>query len=262
MFNRRKRKKIYRANHSIPYANSKVRQLSKHERQKQGKDSVGLYFKKLFQQSLISISILMGVLLMQRVPESATFASIQGMVQSEIPFAKYNELYQGILINLFPFSYRVPAKEPELTLPVGGFGSEQNSFDMEGLTQHQLVNTIFSNIENDNFNGGIMVRITEGEKIHSFVAGVVIDKGVHANQELGNFITIQKADNSLVTVGLMENIEVSRLEHIEVGDVLGGGTSNADLGEKNYFYITIQNNEGEYINAKEYLEQIINEAGE
>jgi len=262
VINQSKGNKKYRANHSRTARTPRKRTSPTSLHQKQESNNVVLYFKKFTQQMLICICIFMGILVIQKAPESATYIGIRGLIHSEIPFAKYNEIYQGVLVNLFPFSYRVPAKQSDLTITVGGFDAEDLDYEREALLQNQLVTTLYQNIKVDTHENGVIIRLTRGEKINSFISGFVIDKGRSTNEEVGDFITIQRPDNWLITIGLLENIEVGKLEYLEIGDTIGSGSDLSNLGEDSYFYLAIQTDNGDYINAKEYLHLMINDIGE
>jgi len=252
----RKRKKTYRANHHIAYANSSQRTSSNSE--------LLDYFKKLAAQSLICFGLFLGILIIQQVPESMSYQGIRGMVLNEIPFSKYNQMYQNLLVNLFPLSYRVPAKPAEFAVPVGGMNGITEEGSGGGISYAaSLAKESYTNIGLRDYAEGVLIRIGEAQGIGSFVTGIVIEKSMSENDQIGNFIKIQQANGWIITFGFLEDIAVSRMEYIEIGDFLGIGTQISEINKEiAHYYLAVQNQDGEYVDSIEYLNQLIHEAGE
>ena len=210
------------------------------------------YWSLLKLQTLICGTILMGILVMQRQPESGTAAYIRQTVMSEMGFSRHNHWFERYLVNLFPFSYIPPAVVPETALPVGG--------ETEGVAASQnltsaLVRDIAFGFE-INYASGIIVNAFQDGHVLSPIAGVVIDKGTDRSHEIGNYVVIQLADLSTLTIGFLENVQVTRMDHVQVGQLMGSGTVIQDYGEDAYFYLAVQNRNGEFLDTLEFLNQL------
>jgi len=260
-----KKKDRYQANHAIANPKYFQRTSTNYRSQKADQELIG-YVKQFIIQSLICLCLLMSLLVLEKIQESTVYESVKSTLLKEIPFSKYNETYQTFLVNLFPFSYRVPAKQSSLTTPVGGVGTlerQGNSGVVEAALEKQLVREIYDHIELRDYADGIIVQTFSEQEINSFISGVVVEIGTDEAKQIGNFITIHRPDDWLVTFGFLNEIMVSRLEHIQVGDSLGLGTTIPSLREdETYYYIAIQNKENEYIDIPDYLSRLINDVGE
>jgi len=221
--------------------------LRKKHKVKEEKD----YWSLLRIQTLVCATILMGILVLQRFPESGGLNFVRRSVTSEMSFSRNNQWYERFMINLFPFSYIPDNLLPEPTVAVVGDGEE----GIESLTA-ALVRNITFGLEL-HYADGIIVNAFQEEMILSPVAGVIIDKGTDRSHEIGDYVVIQLPDNSTVTVGFLQNIRVSRLDHIQVGTQLGNGTVIEDLGEDAYFYLSVQNREGDFLDTLDFLNQLV-----
>lgn len=184
---------------------------------------------------------------MRSYSSSAAYRHLQSMILNEFPFSRYNETYQTYLPGLFPFSYRVPAKQEGMTIPAGVSVDED-----ENKLISPLIQEIFHNLELDQYADGIVVRTFERSKINSAIAGVVIETGINEEKNIGSYIKIQTAEAYVVTVGFLQEIAVSKLEHVRIGDVLGIGSMVTDL-EGRVYYLAIQNEAGEYLDVLDFL---------
>ena len=251
-----KRKRTYGANPYKGYASPSGRTSTSND--------LLDYFKKFIAQSLVCFSLFLGILVMQQAPDSVTSQGIKGMVLNETPFSRYNQMYQNLILNLFPLSYRVPAKPVEFTAPVGGMNGMTEEEVSEGSVSYAglLAKESYANIIFKDYADGILIRIDEAQGIGSLISGIVTEKGASVNNQYGNFIRVQQADGWLLTFGFLEDITVSRMEYLEIGDLLGFGSQIPYLNEEAAYYLAVQNPEGEYMDSIEYLNKLIHEAGE
>lgn len=204
-------------------------------------------------QLLVCGALLMGILVLQRLPEGNMFGMIRQSVLSEMSFSRHNQWYERFMVNFFPFSYTSDALSPEPTLAVVGEG--EGTSEQESLTA-SLVRNITYGIEL-HYADGIIVNAFREENILSPVLGTIIDKGTDRSNEIGDYVIIQMPDNYLLTIGFLQNIRVTRLDHIQVGTALGEGSLIEDLGEDAYFYLSVQNSQGEFIDTVEFLNQLV-----
>lgn len=235
-------KKIYRANHSLV-------------KKRRDDEAVIAFWRRTIKQSLAALCILMGIMLLGRFPQSDLYGSVRPMILNDFPFSRYNEFFQSTLMPLFPFSHRVPAQYAYSELPaVPVLGGDASPQDM--LTAAALFQTILSNIEIRGYADGVIVSTYEGAYINSFVTGIVTDKGIDNEREIGGFVTIQLPNDWHVTIGFLENIAVSRMEHIQIGDVLGTGTYLSEFEENSFYYIALKDQNGTFVDILDYIRML------
>lgn len=234
--------------------NKKTVYKAKHPNQRpKPKNQEKDYWSLLRIQLLVCGVILMGILVFQRFPDSGGLHVIRRSITTEMAFSRNNHWYERFMINLFPFSYMPANLLPEATIAVVGEGDGEEG--IESLTA-ALVRNINFGLEL-HYADGIIVNTFQEDIILSPVAGVIIDKGTDRSHEIGDYVVIQLTDNSTVTVGFLQNIRVGLLDHIQVGTQLGNGTVIEDLGEEAYFYLSVQNQDGDFLDTLAFLNQLV-----
>ncbi|MCL1950645.1 MAG: hypothetical protein FWF59_13045 [Turicibacter sp.] len=238
-------KKIYRAKHPT---NRKKRVVA---------DGQASYWHLLRNQLLVCGILLMGVLTMERLPSNEGFEHIRRTVMGEMAFSRYNYWYEHFMVNLFPFSYIAPGVLPEPTMAVLGEGEGEG---VRASTQNlaaTLIRDIAYGVELY-YADGIVVNTRQEENVLSPVAGIVVERGTDATREIGDYIVIQLQDDSLLTVGFLQNIRVAYLDHVLVGTPLGSGTIMEDIGEDSYFYLSVQSSSGQQQDTLTFLNGLVN----
>ena len=79
------------------------------------------------------------------------------------------------------------------------------------------------------------------------------------DDKISNYITVQLEDESILTIGFLENRTVSQYQHIKVGDVLGIGAilgeDGTEFGDGAYYYLSLKDKNGEYKDIVSYLDE-------
>ena len=248
----------YRPNHSASYY--------KH---KQQEDESIVFIRRIIQQSMICLCLLMSVLVIQRIPNLPIYENVKSVVMGSFPFAKYEQMYQQFLSNMFPFDFKLPQTDESATTVSGTQGTTidefGNSVEGEGTSTNPIfdISEVISDMNNNmvlkDYENGVIIQIKQDEEIRSFVPGIVLNVGV--DDKISNFMTIQLEDESTLTVGFLENRKVSQYQHIKVGDILGVGSiidvPGTELTDAAFYYLSLKDKDGQYQDIAAYLESLM-----
>lgn len=212
------------------------------------------YWRTAWNQSMVCGIIVLGVLVMQRLPGAPGVGAARRVIQSDMAFSQYNDWYARFMHNLFPFSYLPASILPEPTASVTGEGGGASAAPGEMLTALVQSMTLHTEIR---YMDGIIISTYQQEHILSPVSGIITDKGTDRSNEIGDYLVVQLSDGMLITIGFLQDIRVGRLDHIQVGTALGVGTVIEELGEEAYFYLSVQNREGEFQDPLEFFKQMV-----
>ncbi|MBQ1770243.1 MAG: M23 family metallopeptidase [Turicibacter sp.] len=236
-----------------------------YKRNKQEDDSI-LFLRRFMSQSIICLCLLMSVLVFQKLPNIPVYENVKDVIMGSFPFSKYEKMYQELFLNMFPFDYALPTKDEEAVLTSQ---TENTTVDEAGnpVTQNEesditfdifdAINEMYNNVVLSDYENGVVIQTTKDEEILSVVSGIVLNIGV--DDKISNYITVQLEDESILTIGFLENRTVSQYQHIKVGDVLGIGAilgeDGTEFGDGAYYYLSLKDKNGEYKDIVSYLDE-------
>ncbi len=217
-------------------------------------------------QSGVCLCLLMGVLIIQKLPTSELYSNMKTTFFSEFPFAKLSSQYNTWLNNMFPFGYQIPTSPNESTTVstnmVGEVLTEDGTPGMDttsdSLNVSDYLTKIHDNMVLKDFNNGVIIQVEMDENIPSVVPGIVLNVGV--DEQISNYIKIQLDNDMILTYGFIENRKVSKYEHIKEGVILGVGSvigeAGTEFGDHAYYYLSLEK-DGEYLDINALLEQLM-----
>lgn len=221
---------------------------------------------RLIIQVGLCLCILMGVLIIQKFPKTEMYSSIKSGLLSEFPFARLSSQYNTWLNSMFPFENNLPVNKNDATTVSGGVSGDIVTEDgtpginnsSESLDVSDYLTKIQENMVLKDFNNGVIIQIEMNENIPSIVPGMVLDVGI--DEQISNYLRIQLDNDMILTYGFLENLTVSKYEHIKKGDVLGVGSvigePETEFGDHSYYYLSLQNDE-EYLDINAVLEEMM-----
>ena len=109
------------------------------------------------------------------------------------------------------------------------------------------INEVEQNIVLDNYENGVIIKADKGEPILSLFSGYVHWK--ETDETLDQFIKIQLADESILTVGFLDNCSVGLYHHVHENQPLGTGVL---IDGHTYYYLALEK-EGKYLKMDEVL---------
>ncbi len=180
------------------------------------------YGIRLLIQSLIAGSLLVGVLLIQKLPmnESNLYEQIKTEFLSAFSYGPMNEwLNQNLNGAVFP------------TIANKG----QADANGDTVTAMGLIDNIQKNIAIEQYGDGIIVNVAQKEPIFSLEGGTVQHMGT--DDLYGNYIIVQLDNGAEMTIGFLENRSVSLYQRIAKNEVLGVGT---EVDEEAYYYLAVE----------------------
>ena len=264
MANHRKNKSTYRSNYS-GYRPSNSNYSSSYRNRKQQEETSAMIHRLIIQVGLC-LCILMGVLIIQKFPKTEMYSSIKSGLLSEFPFARLSSQYNTWLNSMFPFENNLPVNKNDATTVSGGVSGDAVTEDgtpginnsSESLDVSDYLTKIQENMVLKDFNNGVIIQIEMNENIPSIVPGMVLDVGI--DEQISNYLRIQLDNDMILTYGFLENLTVSKYEHIKKGDVLGVGSvigePETEFGDHSYYYLSLQNDE-EYLDINAVLEEMM-----
>lgn len=249
-----------------PYRHYPSNHSSGHYKRNRKEDDSILFLRRFMSQSIICLCLLMSVLVVQKLPYAPFYQNVKNVVMGSFPFSKYEKMYQELFLNMFPFDYDLPTKNEE-TVPTSGTtnttvdesGNQVQQNEEGNLTFNVLdaISEMYDNVVLNDYENGVVIQVPKDEKILSVVSGIVLNVGV--NDKISNFMTVQLEDESVLTIGFLENRTVSQYQHINVGDILGVGSvigeTGTEFGDGAYYYVSLKDKNGEYKDIVSYLDQ-------
>ncbi|MGL4336859.1 MAG: hypothetical protein ACRCST_08180 [Turicibacter sp.] len=196
-------------------------------------------------QALIAACVMMGVLVTDKLQlqEGKMYENLKSSFLSTFPYGKINDYYNSL------FGEGVFPLDINSTLPV--FGTQE--LDEEATTAvMNTVDSIRNNVVLRDYLNGVIIQVEVGEPVLSLVPGIVQSKDI--NDDILNNIKISLADDSVLTVGFLENPKVSLYEHITVNQPLGVGTQLE--GESMAYYYLALEKDGEYVDLDNLLTKL------
>ncbi|HAX72692.1 MAG TPA: hypothetical protein DCY20_04145 [Firmicutes bacterium] len=192
-------------------------------------------------QALIAGCVLMGVLVTQKLQDNtAWYEQIKTSLLSAFPYGKTNQVIENLLGGY-------PTLSDDDTSTVAGVGSDYKQVMM---TLQELKDSVVIR----NYLNGVIIEIEPGEPILSLVPGVVQFK--NETEDTLNTIELSLADDSVLTIGFLENPQVSLYEHVEVNQPLGVGTPlDVDGVEMSYYYLALEVN-GEVVDIIDFIDNL------
>ena len=109
------------------------------------------------------------------------------------------------------------------------------------------INEVEQSIVLDSYENGVIIKANKGEPILSLFSGYVHWK--ETDDTLDQFIKIQLADESILTVGFLENCSVGLYHHVKKNQPLGTGVL---IDGHTYYYLALEK-EGKYLKMDEVL---------
>lgn len=264
MANHRKNKSTYRSNYS-GYRPSNSNYSSPYRNRKQQDETSAIVHRFIIQAGLC-LCILMGVLIIQKLPTKEMYSNIKSGLLSEFPFARLSSQYNAWLNSMFPFENNLPVNKTDTTTVSGGVSGDVVTEDgapginnsSESLNVLDYLTKIQENLVLKDFNNGVIIQVEMGENIPSIVPGMVLNIGI--DEQISNYVKIQLDNDMILTYGFLENLTVSKYEHIKEGEILGIGSvieePGTEFGDHSYYYLSLQKDE-EYLDINAFLEQMM-----
>ena len=262
MANYKKKHSSYRSAHG----NKQIQHSAAYYRQRRKEDEGTWFIRRFMCQSMICLCVLMGILVIQKLPNTTMYETVKSSVMGNFPFAKYEKMYQNFLSNMLPFEFKLPSDE-EVAAVNSGVSStmdetgNQVASNDEKDTEFNLKKAIkkaTNNVALKDYEDGVVIQAKQTESIRSFVSGIVLNLGV--DEKIGNYVNVQLPDEWVLTIGFLENRGVSQYQHIKVGDELGVGSvlelPGTDFEEEAFYYLSLKNEEGEYQDIMDYLKSL------
>ena len=189
-------------------------------------------------QALIASCLLMVVLVTGKlqVNEGQVYAQIKESFLGSFSYGPINEFYE----QWFNGSV-LPGVPPTGS---GESGADQTVAVMGAISELQ------SSVAVEQYEDGIIIEIEQDSPILSLVDGYILHMGT--SDKYGQYIGIQLADKSELTIGFLEKRAVSLYEHIKTSTPLGIGT---ELDESAYYYLALKK-DGEYLELADILKNI------
>lgn len=196
-------------------------------------------------QALVAGCIMMGILVTQKLQtqENSIYNNIKTSFLSSFSYGKMNDVYNSL------FGEGVLPLDPNATISTFGNGGPSQE-DIQSVMG--TVESIRNSVVLRDYLNGIIVEVGVGDPVMSLVSGVVQTKDI--SKEILNYIEISLADDSVLTVGFLENPKVSLYEHVKVNQQLGLGTQ-LEGESMAYYYLALQK-DGEYVNLDTLLSKL------
>lgn len=215
---------------------------------------------------MICLCVLMGILVVQKLPNTSVYETVKSSVMGNFPFAKYEQMYQNFLSNMLPFEFKLPTNE-EVAMVNGGVSTTvdesgnqvtSNEKKDETFDLQEEIKSATSKVALEEYENGVVLQAEQKSPIKSFVPGIVLNLGV--DEKIGNYVNIQLQNEWVLTVGFLENREVSQYQHIKVGDTLGVGSvlelPGTDFEEEAFYYLALKDGEGKAQDVMSYLKAL------
>lgn len=259
----RKKKSTYRSNYQ-GYRPTHSNYYAKYRNKKQ-QDETSQMVGRFSMQATVCLCILMGVLILQKLPQTPAYQSVKTILLSEMPFLKYKNQYEKFLTNMFPFEFNLPTQENDTTTVSGIIGTTESDVGVESEGTEQMIDVaeyltkINENMVLRDFHHGVIVKTEIGESIPNLVPGIVIHVGI--DPDISNYMSIELDNDMILTVGFLEKRSVSLYEHVKQGESLGVGSvigePGTELGDYAYFYLQLEK-DGEYLDVSDFLNSLMN----
>ena len=259
----------YKKSHSSYRSTRKNKQIqhsAAYYKQRRKEDDGTWFIRRFTCQSMICLCVLMGILVVQKLPNTSVYETVKSSVMGNFPFAKYEQMYQNFLSNMLPFEFKLPTNE-EVAMVNGGVSTtvdesgnqvtsnekKDGTFDLQ-----EEIKSATSKVALEEYENGVVLQAEQKSPIKSFVPGIVLNLGV--DEKIGNYVNIQLQNEWVLTVGFLENREVSQYQHIKVGDTLGVGSvlelPGTDFEEEAFYYLALKDGEGKAQDVMSYLKAL------